>query len=194
MVRNSIVSALVFTIYLFSPLLSLAQKEDKIEKWKHVVGFGVLDYYLVSYPSFTIEYGIHLKRRNELTFPIYVYNYKNTYSIGISSSFHFSIVKNERRRFNLFLSPGFTFYHEWNHSQTNIHKQSTTGTYLCFGLIPQFRISPRLNLALEMKIGYGYTWYNREPNFQNGVFYGSYGEWQVVALPSLRLKYNFGKR
>ena len=194
MARKSIVLAMIFTICFLSPFLSLAQQEDKIKQWKHVVGVGALDYYIGKYTNFTIEYGIHLGKRNELTFPIYVYRLKNGYSLGISSSYHFSVVKNDRRRFNLFLSPGFTFYQSRNQSKMIILKEITTGTYLCFGLIPQYRISPRLNLALEMKMGYGYTWYKREPYFQNGVFYGSYGEWQVVALPALRLKYNFGKR
>ncbi|MBK7964358.1 MAG: hypothetical protein IPK10_02940 [Bacteroidetes bacterium] len=104
------------------------------------------------------------------------------------------MIKNEKRRFNLFLAPELFFMHQWNHSNNNKLNYRDYDYIFFLGLIPQYRISKRFDLSLELKIGYGYSWYEFDGYFQQGTYFQSYGEWLFYAFPGLRLKYNFGVR
>lgn len=190
--RIALILLLVFGI----GFQTLAQEQNTVDsrKWKSFVGVGYFDCDYFNSPILSLEYGIRLKKRNEIAFITYYYKFRQTNQMSFSASFHWSMIKDEKRRFNFFLAPELQFRHQWDHSNNNINNYSQYNYIFFLGFIPQYRISNRFDIAVELKIGRGYRWNKFDGYFRNGVYYGSYGDWWYFALPALRLKYNFGKR
>jgi hypothetical protein len=172
------------------------QSEHYAEKrtWKKYVGVAIHHYDLQISNMKSIEYGIKLNKRNEIASTGYFAWQNKTNYLYFSSSFHWSLIKKEKRRFNLFLAPELFLGHKWNHSNQNQRNSSDYYSALFIGLIPQYRICKRFEIAMEIKIGYGFVWYKFDGYFYHGNYIQSYGERTFFALPGLRLKYNFGKK
>lgn len=177
---------------------SLGQDQNAVDsrKCKSYLGAGYYDWDwdFDRLHTLSLEYGIKLKKRNEIAFTTYYYKFRQTNQMSFSASFHWSIIKDEKRRFNFFLAPELLFKHQWDHSNNNINNYSQYNYIFFLGFIPQYRISNRFDIAVELKIGRGYRWNEFDGYFHNGIYYQSYGEWWFYALPAIRLKYNFGKR
>ena len=177
---------------------TFAQDQNTVDsrKWKSYVGAGYYnwDWDFDRSHILSLEYGVKLNKRNEIAFIAYYSKSGQTNYISFSTSFHWSMIKNEKRRFNFFLAPELQFRHQWNHSNSNINNYSNYNSIFFLGFIPQYRISNRFDLAMELKIGYGYRWNKFDGYFQDGVYFQSYGDWWFFISPALRLKYNLGKR
>ncbi|TAH41180.1 MAG: hypothetical protein EYC69_09405 [Bacteroidetes bacterium] len=179
---------LFFKLILFSSYNSYSQNDSSKANHNHIIGIGGYVFRNAALVSF--EYGKRTKNWNELTIPVYFTKEGRRKGITIAGSYHIALVK-KRSRFNFFISPELNLAYSWYERLNTGTNVSRFGYFICFGLIPQVRLTNRIVLVYEFKFGHGYLWAkNDKYSFNNEVIYTERG-WYFRYLPAFRLKYSF---
>ena len=185
---NKSIFKILTLIFLFISSYTYAQEIKRKLDYKHQVGFGGM-YYGSDNNFLTISYVKNLKNKNELIFPLYFYIFGPSKSI--SASVGFNLATNKNSRFIFYLGRELHLFFDWRPKGKSDLYVNRYGYFACLGLSPSYRISSRLKIAFDLKVGHGYLWgKNNEISVNNQVHEGNIG-WMYVNYTSLRLNYYF---
>ncbi|HNQ13423.1 MAG TPA: hypothetical protein PKM16_09480 [Bacteroidia bacterium] len=179
---------LFLKLILFSSVYTYSQSDSSNATNNKIIGIG--GYILRNSSLISLEYGRRTNNWNELTIPLYFTTEGKRKDIAISGAYHIALVK-KRSRFNFFVSPELNLAYGWYERLNTGSKVSRYGYFICFGLIPQVRLTDRIVLVYEIKLGHGFLWANNDRyRVNNDVIYTERG-WYFRYLPAFRLKYSF---
>lgn len=136
----------------------------------------------------TAAFNSQLGKRSEMEYSFY-YNGKREMSCGVA--YRWAMLK-KHHHFNIYLSPELFFYTQWNYRPDIQKYRIRYGPFLFFGIIPSYKISSRLSVSLDLKIGRGFLWvYHNEYYRYNGRQYSDGAGDFWGAIPALKLYYIF---
>jgi len=165
---------------------------DTTFSFKNEIGFGAMRYspneYMLSVSANKIY-----KNNSELSILLYGFKFNTRKQISASLAYNWATTK-KSSRFIFYISPEVNFFSDWTNKAYSDEYRLRYGPFIVLGLIPTYRISQRIKLNLEFKLGYGYLWgYNNKFYYQGKSYdYSNVGS-SVIMLPAVRVNYYFHK-
>ncbi|MFZ7116806.1 MAG: hypothetical protein ACO1G9_15605 [Bacteroidota bacterium] len=182
----------IFNLLLFLNLTSIAQRSDTTFTFKNQLGIGVMKYSSNEY-MLSLSANKEYKNNSELSVLLYSFQFNRRKQISASLAYNWATTK-KRSRFILYLNTELNLFCEWRNKINSNKYTMRYGPFIVLGLTPTYRISPRIKLNLEFKLGPGYLWgYNNKYSFQDKTFDEYSVGWFLTALPAVRVNYYFHK-
>ena len=165
-----------------------SQEKTNDPNYSNRIGFGAFKFY--NDYLYTVSFSRILKKKNELTFPIYFITGGARNDISFSVAYNWATIK-RNSRFNFYFGPELNIDYSWYPKYNSNVTVSRYGYFLCLDLIPTLKINKRILISFEFKLGHGYLWaQNDDYTFHNEVYYYERG-WYFRVLPSYKLSYLF---
>lgn len=188
----------VYTLYYFLCLFILltcsssAQLSDTSFSFKNEIGFGAMRYSRDEY-MLSVSANKIYKNNSELSILLYGFLFNTRKQISASLAYNWATTK-KRSRFIFYISPELNFLYEWRNKAYSDQYIIRYGPFIVLGLIPSYRISERIKLNMEFKLGYGYLWgYNNKHYYQGKSYDNLTVGTFAIGLPAIRINYYFHK-
>ncbi len=183
---------LVCCIFFLTFNISNAQLPDSAFSFRNEIGIGVMRYSSDEF-MFSLSANKVLKSNSELSLLLYGFLLDYRKLISASLAYNWALSKSNSR-FNFYISPELNFHLEWRKTRTPETYALKYGPFFVVGFIPTYRISPRIKLGLDFKMGHGYLLdYNNQYYFQGKLHDYSEAGWSYTILPAVRVNYYFNK-